>query len=289
MRPQRWQVKDFRANRRLLDPEIFLDGSNPPPTDLIEGEVWAGIMDLPDHVSITTSNHHGKLLKILYRLSAAWVEAVGDDEDNLYFPLLDADDEFQIAIFDSLHGYYRPAIGSLRNALELITVAAYTQVCGKSREFASWRAGQIEIPFGKACDELGRAAPVQLLTKHLRTRLNDSLFDQKTKTSKGGWARRLYSELSNYSHSRPNFTDIDLWHSNGPIYVHSAFLFSTEMYVQISALCYILVKLARPNFVLPVAAAQLFRRTTKKWGGVAGTAYTFLFKQGNTNTQYGSG
>src|SRR5260221_13253591 len=54
---------------------------------------------------------------------------------------------------------------------------------------------------------------VQGLEAHLHVTLNDSLFDQKNKTADGGWARRLYSELCQYSHSRPNYTNAGLWNS----------------------------------------------------------------------------
>jgi hypothetical protein len=55
---ERWQVTDARSRRRLLDPEVFLNSSNPPPTDLIDLSVWNYLMHLADHASITTSNHH---------------------------------------------------------------------------------------------------------------------------------------------------------------------------------------------------------------------------------------
>ncbi len=258
---QRWQVDDFRAARRLLDPEVFLNGSNPPPTDLVDEQIWDGIMHLPDHVSITTSNHHGRLLKKLYEVWGGWIKVVDGTQDQLYDPILDACDEFQNTIFSSLHGYYRPAIASLRNALELIVVGTYTQVCGKPSEFTDWRAGQVEIAFGKACDELHRAATVQALNTYLRRTIDDTLFEQKTKSTSGGWARRLYSDLSNFSHTRPTFSNADIWQSNGPIYVHEAFELTAERYLETSALCLVAVKLARPTFVLPAEVEQVFDTT----------------------------
>jgi len=56
MTTQRWQVADYRSLRHLLDADVFLNGSNPPPTDIIEPEVWHYLIHLADHVSVTTSN-----------------------------------------------------------------------------------------------------------------------------------------------------------------------------------------------------------------------------------------
>lgn len=236
-------------------------------------------MNLPDHVCITTSNHQGKSLKVLHEVWSAWIEAVGDVQDRLYDTILDACDEFQITIFNALHGYYHPAIGNLRNALELIVFGAYTQACGKANELTDLRAGPIKIKFGHACEGLSQASAVQPLNKCLRNTLNDSLFDHKneTKTTSRGWARRLHSDLSNYSHSRPSFSNVDLWQSNGPVYVHEAFVRTAEMYLQTSALCFLVVKLGRPNFVLPPEAMQVFQTTDKPWSDLAGFTFQYLF------------
>lgn len=62
-------LTDFRAVRRVLEPHVFASGgNNVPPTDLINWEVWDGIMHLPDDVAIRISNHHGTHLKLLYSL-----------------------------------------------------------------------------------------------------------------------------------------------------------------------------------------------------------------------------
>ena len=272
-------LDDFRAVRIVLEPEdfAFSSGEEPPPSDLVDEETWHGITVLPDDVSIRTSNHHGGLLKILYDLWAAWIEAVWWDQDPLYDTILDAADEFQAVTFNALHGYYRQAVGCLRNALEQVAIGTYCQVCGKVTEFAQWRAGQAKISFGRACDELAGAASVQPLNTHIQNTLGDSIFNQKTKSNPGGWARRLYSELSDYSHTRPGFTNVDMWASNGPIYVPEAFVSTTEMYLQASALCFILVKLGRPSFGLPQDAFQVFGSASIRPMKIARVAYEYLF------------
>lgn len=236
-------------------------------------------MNLPDDVSIRTSNHHGRQVKQIYELWGAWIEAIGENQDCLSEPMIETIDEFEAVTFNSLHGFYRQAIGSLRNALELVTIGAYCQVCTKSTEFTQWRAGQIEISFGSACDGLSGATAIQLLNSHLRGVVGESIFNQKNKTYAGGWARRLYSELSNYAHSRPTFTNADMWASNGPIYEPKAFELTFELLLQVYALCYyILVKVSRPSFVLPEPCKELLKSGTLAWMKIAYHSYDYLFQ-----------
>lgn len=67
---------DFRSLRELLPDEVFLvvSGNRSGPTDLVPEEVWNGLMHLPDHVSLTTSDHHGKQLAVLYALWGDWLD-----------------------------------------------------------------------------------------------------------------------------------------------------------------------------------------------------------------------
>ena len=271
--------EDFRAVRRVLEPDdfAFSSGDELPPSDLVDKETWYGITLLPEDVAIRTSNHHGDLLKMLYDLWKAWIEAVGENQDPLYATILNAADEFQAAIFNALHGFYRPAISCLRNALEQITIGTYCQVCGKATDFAQWKAGENKISFRQSCDGLARAAAVQPLNAHLQATLSDSIFNQKTKTYKGGWARRLYDELSDYAHTRPGFTNVDMWASNGPIYVREAFVSFGQMYLQTSELGFLLVKLGRPHFLLPQGALPIFGSAQVHPIKIARVAYEYLF------------
>lgn len=274
--------EDFRAVRMVLEPDDFAFGSGDEarPSDLVDKETWHGITLLPDDVAIRTSNHHGDLLKMLYDLWGAWIEAVGEIQDPLYDTILDAADEFQAASFNALHGYYRPAIGCLRNALEQITIGTYCKVCDQATDFAQWKDGQITISFGKSCDGLARAASVQSLNAHLQTALSDSIFNQRTEANRGGWARRLYDELSDYAHTRPGFTNVDMWASNGPIYVQEAFVSFVEMYMQTSALGFLLVKLGRPHFLFPQGALPIFGSAQVRPVEIARVAYEYLFSSG---------
>jgi hypothetical protein len=68
----------------------FSSGPTPSPTDLVSENVWSGIMHLPDDVAIRTSDHHGTQLATLHLLWDDWLEAMGDQHDELFAGMLDA-------------------------------------------------------------------------------------------------------------------------------------------------------------------------------------------------------
>ncbi len=61
---------DFRAERSKLEPHEFAnsEGQDVAPSDLIEEEVWDGMMHLPEDVSIRISDHNGTRLRLLHGL-----------------------------------------------------------------------------------------------------------------------------------------------------------------------------------------------------------------------------
>ncbi len=108
--------------------------------------------------------------------------------------MLDAHDEIRAAIFTALTGYYRFSIGGMRNVLELLAIGCWAQVCGEKQRFRDWRKGKSGLSLGQACDGLIRGAAA--LETHLKSAVNDSLFDQKSATSEGGFVRRAFSGIS---------------------------------------------------------------------------------------------
>lgn len=255
-------TSDFRAIRSILEPEDFAlsEGPERRPSDLIDKEIWHGIMDLPDDVAIRTSNHNGKDIKIMYELWSSWIDAIGETEDLLYIPMLDSVDDYQASVFNILHGYYRQSFDSLRSALELTTIATECQLRNKVTEFAQWRAGTVEMSLGGACDGIATASRARTIEIYLKNKLEDNLFSQRNRVRNmnGGWIRRLFGDLSNFAHSRPGYTNGDLWNSNGPVYDQNAFNKSYSYYLNTMSACYILVKLARINFKLPEVASKMF-------------------------------
>jgi hypothetical protein len=242
---KRKSVKDFRSTRELLPDEVFMcvTRNRSRPTDLIRKRVWRGIMHLPDDVALTTSNHHGKLLRILYTLWGAWFEAMGEDQDALYGAMLDAADCFQSSTFDALHGYYRSALSNLRAALDLVAIGTVGNVTPDDPVYAKWKVGNARVVF-----------PRSQLRRLTKEPISSLLFKQ------GGWIDNLYDELSGYTHSRPDASDGTMWESNGPVYSTLAFRKVFGSQIATYAACYHMVKVGRPKFVLPKQSEVIFSR-----------------------------
>lgn len=242
-------LSDFRAVRVVLEPNDFAlssDEPDPPPSDLISKETWHGIVDLPDDVAIRTSNRWGKFLGEVYWLWGRWIEAAGETEDALFAPMLDAHDDLQASFFDSLHGYYRTAFSALRNVIELMTIGT----CGALTEaplHKQWRDGATEFKFGTACDLLSNEVSLAAFNGRMRAAGHQSLWEAGNGVLRGGYCRRLYRDMCNFSHSRPGFTDGDLRCSNGPIFVETVFRDWYFAYLRTVSLCSILMLLARPH------------------------------------------
>lgn len=246
---KRLPQSDFRAVRVILEPDDFAlggDEPDPQPSDLISKKTWHGMMDLPDDVAIRTSDHNGKILGEVYWLWGRWIEAVGETEDALFVPMLDAIDDMQASFFDALHGYYRTAFSALRNIIEVMTIGT----CGaltKTELYDEWRKGNTEFKFGVACDLLSNAVSLTEFNQGLRSKGFESLWDPKRADSPGGYSRRLYGNMCDFAHSRPGFTDGDLRSSNGPIYVHSVLWNWYLAFLRTTSLCAVFMALARPE------------------------------------------
>jgi len=75
-------LTDFRAVRSKLEPHEFAvnGGEEVPPSELVDADVWDGIMHLPEDVSIRISDHNGARLRLMHQLWGDWVEAIGDPD-----------------------------------------------------------------------------------------------------------------------------------------------------------------------------------------------------------------
>ena len=276
-------LNDFRTTRSKLPPEAFPLGAeepDSPPQDLIKKKTWKSIISLPDDVSLRTSENHGTELRVMHALWASWIESVQEGQDAISYTMLDASDEFQTCLFNSLCGFYRVAASCLRNALELNTIGVYFQLSSNPSEFLEWKEGKREISFGMACDQLLRHPKTKPLHNFLKSQMAYSIFEQKSTGNSGGWARRLYSELSDFAHSRPTLSSFILWdESNGPAYTPSSFHMVYALYLDTMALSYVLVKLAKPTFMLPRKARQLLQSSKVRPSKVAAYSYKFLWKK----------
>jgi hypothetical protein len=244
--------------------EVFLlvNGPRRGPTDLVAEDVWNGIMHLPDDVAITTSNHHGAQLAALYLLWGDLLEAIGDEQDELFAGMLDAVDCFRASTFDSLHGYYRSALSNLRSALELVAIGSLGNLSPNDSDYLRWKKQNVgSLPFSTAMKKLRGVT-----NAHVRV----LIFKPK------GWLEALYEELCAYTHSRPDSSDGEMWRSNGPIYVRAVFNQVFKLQVSTYAACYVLTKVGRPRFALPVDSEFLFETPELLWHADIASSYHTL-------------
>ncbi len=275
--PKPLPLTDFRSRRTVLVRSDFGYAPKPAPrpSDIIDEETWDSILTLPDDVAVRTSNYHGTTIRQLHDLWGAWIECVGEKQDSMFSVMLESGDDFQAATYAAVTGFYRLSVAALRSALELTAIGAWAQVCGKHKEFRSWRSGKLPLSFGQACDGLFGSTPA--LRAHLQTTVGDSLFDQRNPTDEGGFARRIYSDISGFSHSRPGHADSDMRESNGPIYVASAFKHVAWMQFETLGLCFVLLLIARPKQVLPEPAIELFRDVKQVKSRVTRAAFQYPY------------
>jgi hypothetical protein len=256
--------EDFRMKRELLPDEVFalVSGSRSGPRDLVPKEIWNGIMHLPDHVALTTSNHHGSELGTLYSLWGDWLEAMGHEHDELFSGMLDAADCFQASTFDMLHGYYRSALSNLRVALELVAIGALGNLSPDDTDYFRWKSRKIgSLPFATAIKKLRGVT---------RSYVPTPVFAPK------GIAAALYEELCAYTHSRPDASDGEMWSSNGPIYVTSAVNLAYKWQMTTYATCYLLSRIGRPSLTLPKTSQSLFTTPGILWRDDIATSFNAL-------------
>jgi len=251
MKPLR--ASDFRSRRLMLQKTDFAlaRGRYPGPTNLIEKGTWESIVSLPDDVSIRTSDKYGPQLHKMWEYWGTWVRVVlavqdlskDPTESPIAIAASDAADEIQASIYCALVGYYRVAFSCLRNVLEQMTIGARLALVPDPKYFSDWRNANDKLGFGWAADTLAKNQDAAALEKHLKLATADSLFAQNPK----GVARRLFAELSKYTHGAAGFTDADSRESNGPIFVPKAFLAWCVASLKTYAIVLHELKLAHPQ------------------------------------------
>lgn len=209
-------------------------------------------------------------------LWGAWVESTGEVHDCLFPAMLDAGDDFQSATYFALTGFYRVSVSVLRSALERMTIATWAQVSSKGAEYKAWQQGKCALSFGNACD--GLVECTGNLRGHLRATVSDSLFDQKTSTTEGGFARRIFEGLSEFTHGRPGYSDGDMRRSNGPIYVKSAFEHVSWIQFETMGLCFLLLLIARRQARLSRNVLDLFGDAKRVKSRVTRAAFEALYR-----------
>ena len=234
---------DFRRERRLLSPSVFFwangePGSWPAPIDPITAEVWRDVMRLATHVVLYTTSQDGSRISRLKQLESDWVFSWPQPgvAPFVEYPALVAGEEFDAAVFNALHGYYRQAIGCLRVALETLAIAAAFSVRGDLSSFERWQAGDLEGSFGTARTALGDSVDGRRIDA---TTAPSSVFGD----SSDSWMKARYRRLCDYAHSRAGYDNGALWRSNGPIYVAQALGTVECEFRETMALCYLLARI----------------------------------------------
>jgi hypothetical protein len=254
---------DFRRARCYLAPHLFADGvegdTYPPPSDLISKEKWTGIMDLPTDVALRTSSYDGSVIARLADLHSDWIFSWPNVGEALYVeePALLAGEEFDALVFNAIHGYYRQAIGCLRNALEILTVAAGLAVTNNQALYAAWRSGQ-EISYGQAVAWVRDSTVGQ--------QINGVSPNVVFGKDNAAWAKVRYAKLCGYAHSRAGHNNADFWASNGPVYVPSALEVVEKEFRETLALAYLLVRLGWPTYQSGRGQPNLLAGDCTGWG-----------------------
>jgi len=226
----------------------------------------------------------GSQLKMEHELWCAWIRGIGyDARDNLVKDVLnevafEVETEWSAATFSAVHGYYRLASSALRTALERLAVACCYQNNNSAPEFQDWLTGKRVLSFTGLCSALA-AEPCRAVNQHLASKGLGPFVEKPNRNDarSGGWQYDLYRRLCNPSHSRPGYSHVDTWDgSNGPIYSPSSYDVFHAQYLEVSALCWLLAKTARPNLYIPDLARNLLIDASLPWGKVVSEVATFL-------------
>jgi hypothetical protein len=268
-------MDDFRQLRALFAPHLFADpgtGHESPPSDLVSREAWEGVIDLPTDVLLRTTSHEGSSVDVLHGLGSMWTFLTPMEEQQapyLFEAALLAGEEFDALVFIALHGYYRQALGCLRNALEVLTVGAGLAVTHNAALFARWRNGH-EVKFGNARDMLKDSTEGRRVDQLAAPA---AVFNQRVP---GSWLDRLHGRLCGYAHSRAGFNNMDFWESNGPVHVWGVLDRIIAETRETMVLGMILLRLGWPGFTMTPEARQTIATVDDSWQDMAPTVNAFL-------------
>jgi len=173
--------------------------------------------------------------------------------------MLEAGDDFEAALFNLLHGFYKQAIAALRSALEIVTLGCTCEIAVDTATWTAWENGG-EIRFKELCDKVQRVPVVRAFEDEARRKTGTSLFAGDNGSGRNAWVRNLYRRLSSYSHTRGTTTNAYLWQSNGPIYGAESMQLSYKSFLETYAVLVLLGRIARPKLRMPAGARIIYKR-----------------------------
>jgi hypothetical protein len=229
------------------------------PKDLVDRDVWNEITWLTDDVSLRTSDQFGTELKAMNELWGSTIEMSQEGGDPWFHVVLDVADNLQAALFNALCGYYKVSGWCLRTAVENVVVGTYLQLTLTEKDAQRWQKGDLEVSFSLACDQLQGHKTLKRMESYLRTSQGYTLFQQRTSRQKPGWVRRIFSELSEFSHARPPYSDAHMWEgSNGPVFIPGSFGRIYSLFMNTAFVLFLMAKLGRAGLEMPSSAKWIF-------------------------------
>jgi len=266
----------YRERRAYLADHVFMSvpGGGQPPSDLLGPDAWESLMDLPTDVLLRTTDYMGKMIDDMTSQAYAWLSALSHDGARTPFMFdahLDTHDELKAAPFIAAHGWYRQATAGLRNALEAMTHAARYATRNDAAGFAGWRTGTADSPkFGNSTDLIGHAKHPAAIDGQLG---GPALFG----ANPNGVMRDLYANVCRYAHSQPGHTNLDIWQSNGPVFIAGAFTQFWLDFCDVVLACYILLKIGHSALDLPNGVEGIAGNAGTVWHGLAPAAVAAYF------------
>lgn len=257
---------DFRRVRSYLAPHAFAtwwegdDDTQPPPTDLIPEEDWDNVITLPTDVLLNATSYDGSWVSRINKLATDWLDAmpIGDESAFMSTPSIIAWEEFDAFVFNAVHGFFRQALGCLRNVLEVLTVAASLAVTNDTSTYDAWQDGNKVIMMGQARPRLAKSPAAQTIDAAVKPRI----FGEH----RSDWLNRRYTKLCSFTHGRPGARNMDFWQSNGPVYVPEAFPVVESELRETLALSYLLLKIGWEGYEpREGSAARLLSGPAKGW------------------------
>ena len=267
---------DFRRDRAMLAPEAFAlsEGDDPPINDLVDKATWDHVVHVPDDVAIRTTNWTGSVTDLIHGVSSEWLFAIPIHREGAPYasePAILAYEEFEALGFAALHGFYRQALGCLRNALETMAHAAACAATANEEQFRRWRAGEVDLRFGDS-----RAVILGSVSgREIEGRSRASVFGS---VSDSGWLAMLYRRLCAYAHSQAGCNNADFWEGNGPVYSPRAYALVLDELRESVAMCYVLLRICWPEFELSDNLLQLLDHPAlSNWPLIARSAFVAAF------------
>jgi hypothetical protein len=272
----------YREQRSYIADHAFLavPGGGRPPNDVLGEESWENLTRLPTDVLLRTTDYFGRMISDMQTQASAWLVVLSGEPTEAPFMLdawLDAYDEFRAALFMAVHGWYRQATAGLRNALEVMAHAAQFAARNNVNGHRAWREGNAESPkFGNSVDILRRAARVAAIEARLG---GAGLFGGNP----AGVMRSIYSDVCRYAHSQPGHTNVDIWKSNGPVFIPKAFTQFWLDFCDVLLACYVLLKIGYPTLTLPDVVDGIAGNGGAAWHGLAEAAVAAYFPDWQPN------